>query len=266
MNHIWIRNIVALFLFALLIISIQLNNYLLIGIWIIIAIMLFVIFDKSMKLFVLTNVLFGIGFFVYLYVTSHWTVQIQSKELHIFFNRVSLVFILIPLFILSFFSKYPFITYWKKPKWKEFIYFPFIWSGFHQTSVISFLFIALIVNIVSFMPFMIQNGWAFIEEIWILAIIFSITNAIFEEMIWRGSLLSRFSEQLGEKWAVVVTSFGFGLQHYSLGMPWVMCIAFSIGGIFYGGVTIKSRSIIPAVIWHIALNFLMVFSGFILKS
>lgn len=78
-------------------------------------------------------------------------------------------------------------------------------------------------------------------------------------------MLSRFSEQLGEKWAVVITSIGFGLQHYSLGIPWAVCIAFSIGGVFYGGITVKSGSMIPAMIWHFVLNILMVSSGFILN-
>ena len=236
-----------------------------ISIWIVASIFIFVAFDTSMKSFVVTNVLFGVGFFVYLYVISHWTVQFQPKELLIFFNRVSLVFILVPLFIVSFLSKSPFIAYWKKPRWKEFIYFPFIWSGFHRTSVKFFLFIALTANIVSFAPFVIRNGWSFIQEVWLLTIVFSITNAVLEELIWRGNLLSRFSEQLGEKWAVVVTSLGFGLQHYSLGIPWIICIAFSVGGIFYGGITIKSGSIIPSIIWHFALNILMVLSGLILK-
>ncbi|WP_309146619.1 CPBP family intramembrane glutamic endopeptidase [Aneurinibacillus soli] len=95
---------------------------------------------------------------------------------------------------------------------------------------------------------------------------FSITNATLEEFLWRGILLSRFSEQLGEKWAVIITSLGFGLQHYSLGFPWTTCITFSIGGFFYGGITVKSRSIIPALIWHVAFNFLMVFSGLIISD
>lgn len=192
--------------------------------------------------------------------------EIEPKELHILLYRLALVCILIPLLVFSFFSKLPFITYWKKPHWNELIYFPFIWSGFHRTSVKFFLFIALTVNIVSFAPFAIRNGWSVIQEIWLLAIIFSITNAVLEEVIWRGALLSRFSEQLGEKWAVVVTSLGFGLQHYSLGFPWLVCIAFSIGGMFYGGITIKSKSIIPSIIWHITLNILMVLSGLILKE
>lgn len=114
------------------------------------------------------------------------------------------------------------------------------------------------------MPFIVRNGWLFIQDVWLLAIIFSITNAIFEEVIWRGVLLNRFAEQLGDKWAVVISSLGFGLQHYSLGFPWSVCIAFSLGGLFYGGITVKSGSIIPSLVWHVVFNILMVFSGLIL--
>lgn len=194
-----------------------------------------------------------------------WAEQFQLRELQILLNRGSLVFILIPLFCLSFFSQAPFIKYMRKPRWQELIYFPFIWSGFHQTSIKVFLIIAIVVNTASLAPFMARNGWGYFEEIWLLLLVFSITNALLEELIWRGALLSRFSEQLGEKWAVVITSIGFGLQHYSLGIPWAVCIAFSIGGVFYGGITVKSGSIIPSLIWHLVLNVLMVSSGLILK-
>lgn len=233
--------------------------------WALVSIFLFATFDKLIKSFIITNLLFGIGFFVYLQVSTHWVAEIEPKELHVLLHRLALVCILIPLLVFSFFSKSPFITYWRKPRWKELVYFPFIWTGFHKTSVKSVLLIALTSSIVAFMPLAIRNGWSFLQEIWLLAIIFSLTNAVLEEVIWRGALLSRFSEQLGEKWAVVVTSLGFGLQHYSLGFPWIICIAFSIGGMFYGGITIKSKSIIPSIIWHIILNILMVLSGLVLE-
>ncbi|WP_258365610.1 CPBP family intramembrane glutamic endopeptidase [Aneurinibacillus soli] len=174
--------------------------------------------------------------------------------------------ILLPFLGLSLLYKSPLLHYWNKPKWNEMIHFPLTWSGFHQVKIKYFLLIALAINIVTFTPFMIRNGWGFIQDIWLVAIIFSITNAVFEEFIWRGVLLSRFSEQLGDKWAVIITSLGFGLQHYSLGFSWAMCITFSIGGFFYGGVTVQSKSIIPALIWHITFNFLMVFSGLIISN
>lgn len=222
-------------------------------------------FDQAIKRFIITTLLFGIGFFMYLTAASYGDAQFQSRELQLFFNRGSLVLILIPLFCYSFFSHSPFIKYMRKPKWQKSIHFPFIWSGFHRTSVKAFLIIALVINTASMAPFILRNGWDYFEEIWMLMIIFSVTNALLEELVWRGALLSRFSEQLDDQWAVIITSIGFGLQHYSLGIPWAVCIAFSIGGIFYGGITIKSGSMIPPMIWHLVLNVLMVSGGLILR-
>ncbi|CAI8772298.1 CPBP family intramembrane metalloprotease [Bacillus sp. IT-79MI2] len=95
-------------------------------------------------------------------------------------------------------------------------------------------------------------------------VLFSIINGVLEECIWRGILLHQFTNQFDEKWAILLTSIGFGLQHYSLGFSWSVSTAFIIAGIFYGGIVVKSNSIIPAIIWHIILNILMVFSGLIL--
>nr|WP_238343551.1 CPBP family intramembrane glutamic endopeptidase [Gracilibacillus saliphilus] len=110
------------------------------------------------------------------------------------------------------------------------------------------------------MPFI---SWTYIQEIWCFALIFLILNSVLEETIWRGVLLSRFSECFGNRWAVLITSVGFGLQHYSLGFSWMSCLLFSVGGFFFGAITIRSKSILPAVIWHMLFNLLMVFSGVI---
>lgn len=50
----------------------------------------------------------------------------------------------------------------------------------------------------------------------LFALLFSLINGVLEEYIWQGILLRQFSNQLGEKCAIVLTSIGFGLQHYSL--------------------------------------------------
>lgn len=252
-----------LVLFALLLILLQTGNYTLLIVWATIALILYFIIEKSGKLFIMTNILFGFGFTIYLFAKNYAVPGVETSEMDIFLDRISLTFILMPLFIYSLYIKAPFINYLKWPELNGTIIFPFIWSGFHRVKLIVFLAIAILINIAVLLPFMIMNGWnAIMEGLW-FAIIFSFTNAILEELVWRGVLLSRFTEQLGEKWAVIITSLGFGLQHYSLGFPWPICIGFAFGGFFYAVVTIKSNSIIPAVIWHIILNFLMVFSGLI---
>ncbi|MFC0190050.1 lysostaphin resistance A-like protein [Fictibacillus aquaticus] len=255
----------ALLLFITLIIILQLNSYLLLGVWTLLSIMLYFTKLKPVKDFIVTSLLFGIGFGLYLYISAHWIEQIDSKIGYVFYSRLSLALILIPLFAQSFLQKSSFILFWKKPLWNEKIVAPFIWFGPHLIRVRWFLLIALTINIVSFVPFIGMRGWDFVQGVLLLAAVFSLVNGVLEELIWRGAILSRFLEQFGEKWAVLLTSLGFGLQHYSLGFSWIVCAAFAAGGFFYGAITIKSKSILPAIIWHVTLNILMVFSGLILN-
>ncbi|UOY94292.1 CPBP family intramembrane metalloprotease [Ectobacillus sp. JY-23] len=120
------------------------------------------------------------------------------------------------------------------------------------------------INLFIFLPFILKNEDISHYKVWWLAIAFALINASLEELIWRGILLTRFSTHFGASWGIAITSLGFGLQHYSLGFPWLICLLFSMGGFFYGWITVKAESIYPAVIWHIGLNMLMVLSGFIL--
>lgn len=261
MNFTLLRNVACLFLVGVLITSLQTQNYLLMYVWGGCTGLLFIY--KPMRSFLLTTIGLGVGFVLYLFINSSLIFDLKPKEWHIFLNRLSLICIIIPLLVLAFIQKLPFMLYAKKPHWNEQIGIPFIWSGFRQSKVHNFLLIAIIAISFAFMPFVIRNGWSNIQGIWLFTLAFCITNVL-EEIIWRGVLLSRFSEQLGDKWAVILTSAGFGLQHYSLGFSWGVCIAFALGGLYFGGITIKSKSIIPVVIWHTWINVLMIFSGFVL--
>ncbi|MFC4402449.1 CPBP family intramembrane glutamic endopeptidase [Gracilibacillus xinjiangensis] len=256
------RNLTALFFFAALLVILQVNDTRLLIMWGIC--LLFLVMNRSMRLFLLTTLVFGIGFYVYGYMGSNWHITADSKELLKILNRLSLIFIIIPFLILSFIYKTPAISYWQKPDWNKMIPIPFIWAGFHQTKAGIFLFVAMMTNLMVFTPFMIKSGWTYIQGIFLFMIIFSILNAVLEEIIWRGILLSRFSEDFGSKWAVILTSVGFGLQHYSLGFSWVSCVFFIFGGFFFGAITVTTKSIIPAIIWHMFINALMVLSGMII--
>lgn len=261
MNFTLLRNLACLFLVGSLMISLQTQNYILMSLWGCCSGLLFIY--KPMRSFLLTTIGLGAGFALYLFINSSWILDLKPIEWHVLLNRLSLICILIPLLVFAFIQKLPFMLYTKKTHWNERIDIPFIWSGFRQSKVNVFLLVAIAATSLAFMPFVIRNGWGHVQGIWLFALAFSILNVL-EEIIWRGVLLSRFSEQLGDKWAVIVTSTGFGLQHYSLGFPWGVCIAFALGGLYFGGITIKSQSIIPVVIWHTWMNVLMIFSGFLL--
>ncbi|MGP4039131.1 CPBP family intramembrane glutamic endopeptidase [Gracilibacillus sp. D59] len=253
------RNITSLILFGTLIIVLQLNNYLLMTVWGI-GVGLILI-DKSMRFFIVITLTFGIGFFLYGYVNSQWIADMSPEEMRIILNRLSLIVLIIPLICISLIYRLPSMSYWQKPQWGELVRIPFIWSGFRQVKVSKFLAMAMLINLIAIMPFIVNNSWIYIQEIWGFLLLFSTLNSVLEEIIWRGILLSRFSECFGNRWAVLITSIGFGLQHYSLGFSWVSCLLFSVGGFYFGAITVHSKSIIPAIIWHMLFNALMILSG-----
>lgn len=77
----------------------------------------------------------------------------------------------------------------------------------------------------------------------------SITAPLFEELIFRGYLLS-FMSRVSTRFAVVISAFFFGLFH---GNIYQFILAFA-GGLWLGYITVKSRSIIPAMICHCTAN------------
>lgn len=77
----------------------------------------------------------------------------------------------------------------------------------------------------------------------------SITAPIFEELLFRGYLLS-FMSKVSTRFAIVISALFFGLFH---GNIYQFILAFA-GGLWLGYITVKSRSIIPAMISHCAAN------------
>jgi len=140
--------------------------------WACIAIFIYLKVEKSGKLFIMTNIVFGIGFILYLFAKDYAVPGVEAAEVDIFLDRFSLVFILIPLFIYSLYIKAPMIDYLKWPELNGIILFPYIWSGFHRVKIKVFLPIVFLINIAVMLPFMIINGWNAIMEVLWFAIIF----------------------------------------------------------------------------------------------
>ena len=205
----------------------------------------------------------GIGIFLYLW-GFRWISEIPGEELRVLANRLSLILVWIPLAAASLMLRRPLLKYWGTPDWNAPVHVPFIWRGARRTNVKRFFIIAIAANAAAFIPFTLRGGWNSFQELWMFALLFAVINAFLEELIWRGTLLGLLSEQIGEGWAVAATSLGFGLFHLTIGYPIGICLAFALGGMYFAGVTIKSKSILPAMLWHMALNLLMVFSGLIM--
>ncbi|MCS0674172.1 CPBP family intramembrane metalloprotease [Cytobacillus firmus] len=123
--------------------------------------------------------------------------------------------------------------------------------------------VAIMINFASFAYAIFSAENSLTRDFIIFLIGFSIINGMMEELLWRGIILSRMSELSGEKTAVLFSGLAFGFSHIMLGYSFISCLLFAFGGVFYAAITVKSRSIFPAVIWHIAMNLFMILSGFI---
>jgi membrane protease YdiL (CAAX protease family) len=95
--------------------------------------------------------------------------------------------------------------------------------------------------------------------------------SIFEEVLWRGVVLTLFLNWYSKRKSIVITTVAFGLLHlfYFLEgheVVWVLCSviwAFIIG-LFYGYVVLKSDSLLPAMLVHwLGNTFIYAFTRYI---
>lgn len=151
-------------------------------------------------------------------------------------------------------------SYFQAGDWKAPIQLPFIWYGVREkvfrftavfsTGCILFAGIFAVFNHLTIM--MLFFG-----------IIFAIVNSILEEILWRGFLLSRTCGLYGEKAGLLAMSLAFGFYHFTLGFSLWACLAFSLGGIYFGGTALRSKGLLCPVIMHISMNLLFVGMGII---
>jgi membrane protease YdiL (CAAX protease family) len=145
---------------------------------------------------------------------------------------------------------------------KERIKFPLIWYGFNDFIWrFILIFCSLCLAVVAF--FSLRSGSI---SIMLFGLLFALTNSILEEVLWRSFILGRVVDCLGEKQALIVTSIAFGFYHLSLGFSVWVCLAFAIGGFYFGGCAVRSKGIGAPIIMHIFVNMVFVSSGIIFSS
>ncbi|WP_313957520.1 CPBP family intramembrane glutamic endopeptidase [Fictibacillus phosphorivorans] len=182
-----------------------------------------------------------------------------SKEVKIILNR-SLLFVLILGTVISIRrNKQGVNLYTVMPHWNDRIEFPN-----HTIKTLTFLGFGFLGSMTIFLPLLLMNSTSISRSLLIFALVFSLINAVLEELLWRGLLLSSLKKYISTFYAVLVTSIGFGLLHLSIGIPILMSLSFSFGGLFYALVVLKTKSIYPAVLFHFVINIGMVLNGWIL--
>lgn len=203
---------------------------------------------------------FLIGFAFFQFVNNWVAATDIQREWRIIFNRLSLSIIILGLYITHLLYKQPISFFHQKPNWHTQLKL----RG-HAIPVFRFWFIGLIVNIAVYIPFIVMQGVEAVKSLLFFALFFSLINAVFEELIWRGPLFSSLLRHTSIPYTLAVTSIGFGLLHLAIGIPFLISLFFSIAGLFYGLIVYKTNSIYPGILFHFVLNIGMVLSGWILS-
>ncbi|MYL65164.1 CPBP family intramembrane metalloprotease [Bacillus hwajinpoensis] len=183
---------------------------------------------------------------------------ITSQEMKVLISRSFLFFILIGMILSLKISKQKIDLPLKLPNLHTHITMPF-----HQLKVGIFLLFGLIGSSMILIPVLFQETSA-IRSLFLFGVMFAVINATLEEVIWRGVMLSSLKRNVSTLYAVVITSVGFGLIHLSIGIPVMLSLLFSFGGLFYAIVVLKSKSLYPAIVFHMIMNVGMVYNGWII--
>lgn len=87
-------------------------------------------------------------------------------------------------------------------------------------------------------------GW------WAILLVFAVAPAVFEELAYRGFILSGM-ESLRNRWqAIILTSLLFGVAHSVLQQT----VVTSVVGVVLGIIAIQTRSLLPCVLFHATHN------------
>jgi len=133
---------------------------------------------------------------------------------------------------------------------KETLCVPLIWQGIREPVwrfTLIFCGLWLVVSAV-FWP----NGVP--ADFLLYGLVFSAVNSILEEILWRGLLLSRAVDWLGEIYGLILSSLAFGFYHLTLGFSVLTCLFFTVGGFYLGGAAIRSKGLLAPIIMHFFVN------------
>lgn len=100
-------------------------------------------------------------------------------------------------------------------------------------------------------------GLEFNEVFWVFALYFVTINPLIEELFWRGFIYQEFKEYLPQPWALAISSLFFGswhwvIIHHYFSPLWtiISTLGVVLGGIAFGLVYEKSKSLLPPIVLH----------------
>lgn len=198
------------------------------------------------------------GYLIRLPVSQFFNNGMLSEPILIIIGRLGLIGYIILFFAWERLQPYN-NKYLKLGNMKEVLKVPFVWWGFKEY-VWRFTLIFCSLWLITAVIFSL-NGNVF-EVLW-HGLLFAAINSILEGILWRGLILGRIVEYMGEKRGLVLSSIVFGLYHLSLGFSIWICLLFAVGGLYMGGLAIKSKGLFAPIIMQFFVNIAFVSFGMI---
>jgi len=214
-------------------------------------------FVKQLRVFFL----FGFTIFGYLFwllSLQYLTASISNASMLVVLNRLGLIGYIILFAIWARFQ--PCYEYLKLGSMKESLKAPLIWWGTNEY-IWRFVLIACTLWIIPTIvfSFLYNNIFEFMPY----TLLFVSINPILEGIVWRGFVLGRMVDYIGEKQGLIISSIAFGLYHLSLGFSIWICLLFAVGGFYMGGIAIKSKGFLAPTILHFFVNLALISFGII---
>jgi uncharacterized protein len=223
------------------------------------GLLILLVINKEKRFLTSLLLSFLIGFLIFM-VSNHFVGGMPlSNEIKIILNRLFLVFIIIGIVFNHLLFNKKISWYNGKPDWENPIVLPF-----YKVNTFWFWMIGIVVNVIVYLFFIVQKDIVYIKSLLLFSVFFSLVNAVLEEVIWRGIMLSALKELTSTGYAIILTSVGFGLLHLAIGFSISLSLLISVAGVIYALITLKTNSIYPSIAFHIVINLGMVYSGFII--
>ncbi|MFC4798923.1 CPBP family intramembrane glutamic endopeptidase [Neobacillus sp. GCM10023253] len=213
-----------------------------------IVLLLFIAFLKEeSRVFTWVLITFFLGNLMVGYASQFLERFRLSAFSFVMFNQLLL---LIPIFMIH----YVLIKFKRKMS----IYFgrPSISSSAQVFYIILSIIILLSFPTLLYMNKMPVNGQSFLY-----ILLFSITYAVLQEVLWRGLLLPHFRLTAGNKIGVIMTSMAFGFNTSLFSQTFTLTILFILIGFLFAIITVKTKSIYPSIFIHASIIALLLISG-----
>lgn len=255
------RNLSFIFLFITTLIFFQLNH-LTIAFLILFILLLFVGFLKEkQRIFAWITIAYFLGELLYLYGNRFISSLSYHVNILLMLDKVLLLFPIVMIFYVCHKFKQNVSLFFKKTVWDQKVSLHFLSRRLFKLSVYRFLMAAICITTTMYLPFIILEApniklqWFF----WIF--IYAAITSITEEILWRGLIMTAMKNLTNQSFAIFFSSAAYGFSYLMFGYSFSICLLIALFGCYWGFITFRSASIVPALIWHFVFQVLMVLSG-----